>query len=367
MRLMRTGPFDEVPVSPNQLRWNPLNVPDQPTDFVDGIVTVGGNGTPATQNGIAIHWYAANESMHDRFFYNADGELLVVPQMGRLLLFTELGALPVAPGEIAVIPRGIKFRVDLPDGPVRGYICENYGLAFRLPELGPIGANGLANARDFQAPVAWFEEREGDFHLVAKFQGRLWIAPIDHSPLDVVAWHGNCAPNRYDLSLFNCINTVTFDHTDPSIYTVLTSPTAVPGSANVEFGIFPPRWSVANHTFRPPPFHRNVANEFMGLVYGKYFGKAEGFIPGGSSLHNSMSAHGPDTETYERAVDQEDQKPEYLDNTLAFMFETQNVICPTRFALETPLLQRDYYRAWQGLRNRFRQERELAAPGQRKK
>jgi homogentisate 1,2-dioxygenase len=352
VRLVRSGPFDEAPTPPNQLRWNPLPIPAEPTDFVDGLVTMGGNGDPALQTGVAIHIYAANRPMHDRFFYCADGELLLVPQSGSLRIASELGILAAAPGEIAVVPRGLKFRVDLPDGEARGYVCENYGLPFRLPELGPIGANGLANPRDFLTPVAAYEDRDGDFRIVAKFLGRLWEAQIDHSPLDVVAWHGNCVPYKYDLARFNCINTVSFDHPDPSIFTVLTAPTAVPGTANVDFAIFPPRWLVAEHTFRPPWFHRNLNNEFMGLIYGQYDAKAEGFLPGGASLHNCMSGHGPDAESYERAAHAE-LKPHKLENTLAFMFETQLVVRPTRFALETRILQHEYYECWQGLRKHF--------------
>ena len=350
--LIRSGPFHEVPTPPNQLRWNPLPIPEQPTDFVDGIVTMGGSGDPAMQSGVGIHIYAANRSMNDRFFYNADGEMLLVPQLGSLLIRTELGILQVAPGEICVLPRGLKFRVELQENAARGYICENYGAQFRLPDLGPIGANGLANPRDFLAPVAAFEDREGEFHIIAKFLGRLWSAEIDHSPLDVVGWHGNYVPYKYDLATFNCINTVTFDHPDPSIYTVLTSPTPIPGTANVDFVIFPPRWLVAEHTFRPPWFHRNMMNEFMGLIVGEYDAKAEGFLPGGASLHNCMSGHGPDAETFERASNA-DLKPQYLANTLAFMFETQLVVRPTKFALETRILQHEYYECWQGLKKHF--------------
>lgn len=350
--LIRSGPFTETPTTPNQLRWNPLPLPDRETDFLDGMVTLGGNGDPAMQTGIAIHLYVANRSMRDRYFSSADGEFLLVPQLGTLLLHTELGTLEVAPGEICVIPRGVKFRVELGTDQARGYICENYGLHFRLPELGPIGSNGLANARDFLYPVAAYEDREGDFHLVTKFLGRMWSAAIDHSPLDVVAWHGNYAPCKYDLALFNCVNTVSFDHPDPSIYTVLSSPSPVPGTANCDFAIFPPRWLVAEHSFRPPWFHRNLMSEFMGLIYGVYDAKAEGFLPGGASLHNCMAGHGPDAETFERASDAE-LKPQYLANTLAFMFETQMVVRPTEFAMQTQILQHEYYECWQGLKKRF--------------
>ena len=350
--LLRSGPFREAPMPPNQMRWNPLPFPEEKTDFVMGMVTLGGGGDPAIQDGVGIHLYAANAPMHDRFFYNADGEMLILPQQGKLLLLTELGTLEVAPGELAVIPRGIKFRVELPDGTSRGYICENYGQSFRLPELGPIGANGLANSRDFLTPAAAYEDREGTFEVIAKFLGRLWLAKIDHSPLDVVAWHGNYAPYKYDMACFNCINTVSFDHPDPSIFTVLTAPSGLVGVANVDFVIFPPRWMVAEHTFRPPWFHRNMMNEFMGLIHGQYDAKAEGFVPGGASLHNCMSGHGPDAETFERASNA-DLKPTYIDGTLAFMFETRLPVQLTRFALESKILQHEYYECWQSLKKYF--------------
>jgi homogentisate 1,2-dioxygenase len=350
--LLRCTPFDEVPTPPNQLRWQPQPIPTASTDFIDGLITMAGNGDAATHRGVAIHLYAANAATHDRFFFNADGELLIVPQLGRLSLRTEMGVLEIGPGEIGVIQRGIKFRVELPDKQARGYICENYGELFRLPELGPIGANGLANPRDFQTPVAAYEDRSGDFRVVAKFQGRLWAAQLDHSPLDVVAWHGNYAPYKYDLDRFNCINTVSFDHPDPSIYTVLTAPSEIPGTANVDFAIFPPRWVVAEHTFRPPWFHRNFMNEFMGLIRGEYDAKAEGFVPGGASLHNCMAGHGPDAATFAKAIET-DLKPVYLANTLAFMFETRFVCRPTKFALETSQLDEQYFECWQGLHKRF--------------
>jgi homogentisate 1,2-dioxygenase len=291
--------------------------------------------------------------MTDRVFYDADGELLIVPQLGRLLLWTEFGPLDVAPGEIAVISRGVKFRVELPDGQARGYVCENYGAFFRLPDLGPVGANGLANPRDFLAPCAAFEDRDGACELVAKFEGHLWATTLEHSPLDVVAWHGNYTPYKYDLARFNTIGTVSFDHPDPSIFTVLTSPTDTPGTANCDFVIFPPRWMVAEHTFRPPFFHRNVMSEFMGLIHGAYDAKAEGFVPGGMSLHNCLSAHGPDRATFDRAVAAE-LKPHKITDTLAFMFETRLAIRSTRFALETPALQQDYDTCWAGFDKMFK-------------
>ena len=351
--LLKSGPFTEIETPPNRLRWNPLPFPEKPADFVDGLVTMGGNGDPARGAGIAIHAYLANRTMVDRVFCDADGELLIVPQQGRLRFSTELGVLAVAPGEIAVVPRGLRFRVELPDGAARGYVCENHGPLFRLPELGPLGSNGLANPRDFLAPVAWFEDSERPFEVVQKFMGNLWATELDRSPLDVVAWHGNYVPYKYDLSRFNVMGTVSFDHPDPSIYTVLTSPSEIRGMANIDFVIFPPRWMVAEHTFRPPWFHRNVMNEFLGLVRGVYDAKAEGFLPGGASLHNCMSGHGPDVASYEKAV-AADLAPQKIEDVLAFMFESRWVIRPTRFALETPALQKDYDACWQGFPKNFR-------------
>jgi homogentisate 1,2-dioxygenase len=349
--LLRSGPFDEVQTPPNRLRWNPLPLPAKPTDFVDGLATLAGSGEPAAQAGVAVHLYRANRSMKGRYFWNADGELMFVPQQGSLSLFTELGHLDISPGEIAVIPRGVKFNVDV-DGPVRGYLCENYGAAFRLPELGPIGSQGLAQARDFQAPVAAFEDK-GKCQIVAKFMGRLWATERSHSPLDVVAWHGRYAPYKYDLSRFMVINTVSFDHADPSIFTVLTSPSHERGVANADFVIFPPRWQVAEDTFRPPWFHRNVMSELMGLVHGVYDAKAEGFLPGGVSIHNCMSAHGPDLATFEKASAAK-LAPHKVEDTLAFMWESRYVFRPTRFAMSAPELQKNYDAAWDGFKKLHR-------------
>ena len=345
--------FEAAPATPNQLRWDPLPIPTTPTDFVDGLTTLAGNGSAATQSGCGIHVYAANRSMQGRFFYDADGELLIVPQLGRLRIATELGVIQIEPQEVALIPRGVRFRVELIDAQARGYIAENFGTALRLPELGPIGANGLANARDFLTPVAGYEDVEGDFELIAKFQGHLWSARIDHSPLDVVGWHGNYAPYKYDLRRFNTIGSISYDHPDPSIFTVLTSASDTPGVANLDFVIFPPRWLAAENTFRPPWFHRNIASEFMGLVHGAYDAKAGGFVPGSSSLHNCMSGHGPDAASFDKASAADTSKPDHIVDTMAFMFETRGVIRPTQQALELPQLQRDYFECWQGLRKRF--------------
>ncbi|MEH3038250.1 MAG: homogentisate 1,2-dioxygenase [Sphingomonas adhaesiva] len=344
---LKSAPFDELPPSPNRLRWDPLALPATPTDWVDGLVSYGGTGSVAEQTGVGIHLYAATADM-ERAFFSADGELLIVPQQGRLAIDTELGRMDVAPLQIALIPRGVRFRVRLPDGAARGYVCENYGSLFRLPDLGPIGANGLANPRDFETPAAWFEDVDAPFTVIQKFQGALWSTRLDHSPFDVVAWHGNLAPCRYDLTRFNTVNTVSFDHPDPSIFTVLTSPSDTPGTANCDFVIFPPRWMVAEDTFRPPWFHRNVMSEFMGLITGAYDAKeGGGFAPGGASLHNQMNGHGPDQATHEKASTAE-LRPVKIADTMAFMFETRHVVRPTRWAMETPAMQLDYDDVWSG-------------------
>jgi homogentisate 1,2-dioxygenase len=346
---LRSGPFEDAPPTPNRLRWDPLPLPAEPTDFIDGLVTWCGNGDPAAGVGIGVHLYAANRSMERRALFNADGEMLIVPQQGRLSVVTEMGVLPAEPEQIVVIPRGVRFLIELPDGPARGYVCENYGALFRLPDLGPIGSNGLANPRDFEVPVARFVDDDEPFEIVQKFCGQLWTTTLPHSPFDVVAWHGNLAPYRYDLRRFNTMNTVSFDHPDPSIFTVLTSPSDTPGTANCDFVIFPPRWMVAEATFRPPWFHRNVMSEFMGLIHGAYDAKAGGFAPGGASLHNCMSGHGPDRASYEAAVGAT-LTPHRIENTMAFMFESRFPFRTTRFAQETPLCQLDYDDCWTGFR-----------------
>ena len=333
-----------APLAPNRLRWNPPSDLPKGADFVDGMVTMLANRDPADLEGVAIHQYRASRSMERRIFVNADGELLIIPQAGTLRLATELGLMEVSPGHIALIPRGVKFRVEV-EGEALGYVAENHGLPFRLPELGPIGSNGLANARDFETPVAWFEDRDEPTEVVQKYLGNLWTTMLDHSPLDVVAWHGNYAPWSYDLRLFNVMGSISFDHPDPSIFTVLTSPSNVPGRANADFVIFPPRWMVAEDTFRPPWFHRNVMSEAMGLIYGAYDAKADGFAPGGLSLHNLMSGHGPDVESWRKASEAE-LKPAKIDGTMAFMVETCWPYRPTQYAFDRA--QPDYDMAWAG-------------------
>ena len=345
--------FATLPTTPNQLRWNPLPMPQGSTDVLDGMVTMAGNGDPGAQNGGAVHLYAANRSMTHRSFYNADGEMLFVPQAGRHRFVTELGVIEAQPQEIVVIPRGLRWRLELPDGNARGYVCENYGANFRLPDLGPIGSNGLANPRDFLTPVAAYEDINEPHELVGKFAGHLWSARMDHSPLDVVAWHGNYAPYKYDLRRFNAIGSISYDHPDPSIFLVLHSASDTAGVSNIDFVIFPPLTLAMQDTFRPPWFHRNIASEFMGLVHGAYDAKAEGFTPGGASLHNSMSGHGPDAQTFEKASHADLSKPDVIRDTMAFMFETRLVLRPTVHAMESAQLQPDYFQCWQGLTKHF--------------
>ena len=331
------------PLAPNRLRWDPPRLPAG-ADFVDGMVTMLANRDPSDLEGVAVHLYRASRSMTRRVFVDSDGELLIIPQHGTLRIFTELGRMDVPPGSVALVPRGIRFRIDVEEE-CRGYVAENHGLPLRLPELGPIGSNGLANARDFETPVAWFEDIDEPTEVIQKYLGSLWSITLDHSPLDVVAWHGNYAPYRYDLARFNTIGTISFDHPDPSIFTMLTSPSDVPGRANADFVIFPPRWMVAEATFRPPWFHRNVMSEAMGLIYGAYDAKAEGFQPGGLSLHNMMSGHGPDLESWRKASEAQ-LKPAKIEGTMAFMVETCWPYRPTRFALDCA--QPDYDTAWAG-------------------
>ena len=342
-KLFAPGPVKE-PLAPNRLRWDPPADLPAGADFLDGLVTMLVNRSPEDLEGVAVHLYRASKSMERRVFVDADGELLILPQSGTIQVVTELGRMELAPGWVALIPRGIKFRVEV-DGEARGYVAENHGAPFRLPDLGPIGSNGLANPRDFETPVAWFEDSDETTEVVQKSLGSLWTTTLDHSPLDVVAWHGNYVPCRYELARFNTIGTVSFDHPDPSIFTVLTSPSDIPGRANADFVIFPPRWMVAEDTFRPPWFHRNVMSEAMGLIHGAYDAKAEGFAAGGLSLHNLMSGHGPDVDSWKKASAAE-LKPAKIENTLAFMVESCWPYRPTQFALERA--QPDYDQAWAG-------------------
>lgn len=351
--LWRTAPADQAhpPLAP--MRWDPIAFPAKPATFLQGVATMTTCGDVSTQSGMAAHLYFISLSMVDEYFYNADGEMMFVPQEGEVRIATEFGVIQIEPGEIAVIPRGVKIRVELAAGPARGYLCENYGGAFTLPERGPIGANCMANPRDFLTPVAAYEDREGPAKLYVKWGGKLQVCDLTHSPLDVTAWHGNYAPYKYDLRKYSPVGPILFDHADPSIFTVLTSPSETPGTANIDFVIFSDRWLVAENTFRPPWYHMNVMSEFMGLVYGQYDAKTGGgFAPGGVSLHNCMLPHGPDVDAFEKASNAE-LKPHKLEGTLAFMFETRFPQMVTPFAAESTAFQNAYASYGRSLKRNF--------------
>ena len=349
----RTAPTredSELPIG--AMRWSPVPIPDEKLTFVSGLRTITTAGDADTHAGMAAHLVFITQSMEREHIFNGDGEFLIVAQQGKLRFRTEFGVIEIEPGEICVIPRGVIFRVELVDGPARAYVCENYGGGFILPDRGPIGANCLANPRDFLAPVAAYEDVDGPHTLYVKWGGELFTTQADYSPLDVVAWHGNYYPYKYDLRRFSPVGAIMFDHPDPSIFTVLTSPSETPGTANIDFVIFPERWMVAENTFRPPWYHRNIMSEFMGLVFGVYDAKPEGFVPGGFSLHNQMLPHGPDVDAFEHASNV-DLKPTKLSNTMAFMFETRFRQRVTKYAAETPALQQDYIDCWAGLKKHF--------------
>jgi len=343
--------------NPNQLRWKPFDIPPGgKVDWVDGLRTVAGAGDSRSRHGIAVHVYTCNKGMGDRAMYNSDGDFLIVPQQGSLKITTEFGRMLVKPNEICVIQQGIRFNIDV-EGPSRGYVLEVYDDHFVLPNLGPIGANGLANPRDFLTPTAWFEDRQTSFEMISKYQGYLFSAALDHSPFDVVAWHGNYAPYKYDLANYCVINSVSFDHCDPSIFTVLTCPSSKPGTAIADFVIFPPRWSVAENTFRPPYYHRNCMSEFMGLILGKYEAKEEGFCPGGATLHSMMTPHGPDAKCFQDWTDMKLGPIKVAEGTQAFMFESSLQLAVTKWGEETcNKVDKDYYKCWQQIKNNFKIE-----------
>jgi homogentisate 1,2-dioxygenase len=349
----KTAPhFDETTLPIGQYRWSPPEAPKEKSTFITGMRTMTIAGDVNSQTGMAASLYFVNTSMVDQYFYNSDAEMLVVPQEGALHFFTELGKIDIAPGEICVIPRGLKFRVELPAGPARGYLCENYGAKFTLPNRGPIGANCLANPRDFKTPVAAFEDKVAPCTLIVKWCGKFFATKLAASPLDVVAWHGNYAPYKYDLRTFSPVGAILFDHPDPSIFSVLTAPSGEEGTANIDFVIFPERWLVAEHSFRPPWYHMNIMSEFMGLIYGQYDAKPDGFAPGGISLHNCMLPHGPDSTAFAKASTTP-LEPHKLTNTMAFMFETRFPQHVTSYAATTPAFQPDYQGCWTGLERRF--------------
>lgn len=342
--------------TPNQLRWDPFPI-DSATehDFVDGLRRVCSAGDPELRSGLGVYVYTATASMHHRALNNADGDLLLVPQQGTLVLRTELGVLEVAPNEIAVVPRSIRFAVELAAGPARGYLLEVHNGHFELPDLGPIGANGLANPQDFCYPTAAHLSAPGagaPWTLIHKYQGLLWAAEQGHTPFDVVGWRGNYAPFKYDLARFMAVNAVSHDHPDPSIFTVLTCKSAVTGTAIADFAIFPPRWAVAEHTFRPPYFHRNCMSEFMGLITGSYEAKQGGFLPGGASLHSIGTPHGPDAASYAQASACELKPARVADGTMVFMFESSLMMKVSKWAMQTGI-QQDYHQAWAGFKAAF--------------
>jgi homogentisate 1,2-dioxygenase len=359
--LIRTAPGarDEAGPMLGQLRWSPVPIPEEKLTFLTGLKTLTTAGDSDTQAGMAAHLAFVTAPMVDEYMFNADGELLVVAQEGQLRFRTEFGIIDIEPGEICVIRRGVIFAVEPLDGPARAYVCENYGGPFELPDRGPIGANCLANPRDFLTPIAAYEDKEGPAKLYVKWGGDLFVTDLGQSPLDVVAWHGNYAPYKYDLRHFAPVGAIAFDHPDPSIFTVLTSQSETPGTANVDFVIFPERWSVAENTFRPPWYHRNIMSEFMGLVYGVYDAKPEGFTPGGFSLHNQMLPHGPDASAFDHASTSE-QKPVKHTGTMAFMFETRFAQRLTKYAVTLETLQEDYHECWDGLTKHFDPEKEDA-------
>lgn len=353
--LWLTPPFIcKTPPSPQQMRWDPLPYDEiHNLNLIESVKTWVGHGSPSSQNGAAVHLYAATKSMAKEVFYNSDAEMMFVPQDGGLILETEMGVLSIEPSYIAVIPRGVKFRVLLKDKKARGYLTENFGQPLCLPELGPIGANGLANHRDFEHPVAKYFNKSDEFKIIVKYRGHFWSCQTDHDPLNVVAWHGNYSPYRYNLKHFNTLGSISYDHPDPSIFTVLTSQTSTPGVANLDFVIFPPRWMVAEDTFRPPYYHRNLMSEYMGLISGSYDAKPSGFMPGGSSLHNCMSPHGPDKESFEIAS-KSTNLPEKYEDVLAFMFESYYDWRVTDYALNSNLYQKSYNDCWNGMESNFK-------------
>lgn len=344
--------FGKMEPNPNQIRWKPFEIPNKSQDFVDGLMTICGAGDTSLKTGLSIYNYLANQSMKDRCMFNSDGDFLFVPQQGKMEIQTEMGWLEISPGEIGVVQRGIKFSVFFPEGPSRGYVLEIFNGHFKIPDLGPIGANGMANPRDFLSPVAAYEDRAAKFSIVNKFQGQLFEAEAERSPFDVVAWHGNYCPFKYDLALFNTMNSVSFDHPDPSIYTVLTCQTLEPGVAVADFVIFPPRWCVQENTFRPPWYHRNCMSEFMGLIRGMYEAKQDGFVPGGGSLHSCMTPHGPDTPTFLKCSEEELKPVKIPNTTLAFMFESTYLLKISNHAQQHNV-DHDYYKCWQDLPVQF--------------
>lgn len=346
----------KVQVSPTQLAWHPFDLPPSSAkvDFIDGLKTLAGNGDPTLHEGLAIHVYLANASMEKKAFVNSDGDMLILPQQGRLDIQTEFGRIMVRPGELVVIQRGMKFKVVLPDGPSRGYIQEIFGSHYQLPELGPLGGYGLANPRDFEFPVASFDIDQSPWKVVYKLTGKFFECSQKHTPFDVVAWHGNYVPYKYAMEKFVHVGSISKDHIDPSIFCVLTAKSKQPGIPLADFMIFSPRWDVASHTFRPPYYHRNSATEFMGLIYGVYGGRSDDFQPGGASYETGFCPHGVSYEEFNNASEADLQPMRIHEGTLAFMFETSMMLTITDFALNrTGKLHEHEPKMWDCLKPQF--------------
>jgi homogentisate 1,2-dioxygenase len=344
----------KVHVSPTQLAWKPFDIPTgNDVDFVGGIKTVAGSGEPTLREGIATHIYVANQSMHQKTFVNSDGDFLIVPQQGALDIQTEFGPLYVQPGEICVIQRGQRYRVELPDGPSRGYILEIWGANFELPELGPLGANGLANGRDFLHPKARYEVKKEAWEIVYKLGGKFFKSTQRHSPFDVVAWHGNYVPYKYDLTKFVNVGSISVDHIDPSIFCVLTAPSRDSTAPLADFLIFSPRWDVASHTYRPPYYHRNVASELMGLIYGDYGGRSEEFQPGSVSFECGMVPHGVAYEEFKAASAAPAPEIQISKASIAFMFESSRPFTITDWAWNSNKKHEHEPKMWDNLVDNF--------------
>ena len=352
---------DKTTVVAKQLRWKSLpQVPkDKQKTFLQGLFSFCGSGSAEEKKGISIMGYSFNKDMGDNFFYSIDGDWLFVPQRGNLHLDTEMGKLLVKIGEFAVIPAGVKFRVMIPgneDIQHQGWICEIYGTHLHLPELGPLGANGLANPQDFKIPVADFSNEKGEYRIFAKFLGKFFVAESENSPLDIVAWRGNYYPFKYDFRNYNTMNSVSFDHPDPSIFTVLSAMSSTPGVAILDLVVFKQRFMVAENTFRPPYYHRNIMTEFMGNIYGEYDAKPSGgFEPGCSSLHSPMTPHGPESSVFEKASTAELEPVKYKD-TMSFMFESCFVLRIANSAIGStgvPVEDEKYHDCWKGFQNHF--------------
>ncbi|KAG6889012.1 hypothetical protein C0995_004480 [Termitomyces sp. Mi166 len=358
--------------SPTQLAWYPLDVPKDPNsiDFVDGLKTLAGNGDPTLREGLAIHMYLANASMQNRAFCNNDGDFLILPQLGRLDIQTEFGKLMVRSGELVVIQRGLKFKIMLPDGPSRGYIQEIFGSHYVLPDLGPLGGNGLANARDFQHPLAHFDVDQSPWNIVYKLSGKLFNCSQDHTPFDVVTWHGNYVPYKYAMEKFVSVGSISKDHIDPSIFCVLTAPSKTPNAPLADFLIFSPRWDVASGTFRPPYYHRNAATEFMGLIYGEYGGRSDSFQPGGASYETGFCPHGVSYDEFKKATESDLQPMRVHEGTIAFMFESSMMMTITDYAMyRSGKLHEHEPKMWDDLKAQFMNhleevKAELKAAGQ---